>query len=73
MDFTTIFIIAGVVLLIVFVLIARLAVRWAVRLTIIGLIMLALIGGGIFWWWTTQLAPTPQPRSRPASNRRSSS
>ena len=73
MDFTTIFIVAGVVLLIIFVLIARLAVRWAVRLTIIGLIMLALIGGGIFWWWTTQLAPIPQPRSRPASNRRSSS
>lgn len=65
MDFTTIFIIAGVVLLAIFFLIARLAVRWMVRLAIIGVILIALIGGGGVWYWTTSLAPTPKPRSRP--------
>ncbi len=64
MDFTTIFIIAGVVLLAIFFLIARLAVRWIVRLTIIGIILIALLGGGGFWYWTTRLAPTPKPKPR---------
>jgi hypothetical protein len=63
MTFTTISIIAGAVLLAIFFLIARLAIRWAARLTIVGLIMLALIGVGIFWWWGNRLAS-----SSPTSN-----
>lgn len=69
MDFTTIFIIAGVVILAIFVLIARLAIRWALRLTIIGVILIAILGAGIFWWWSSSLTPTPVPkrqRSAPA-------
>jgi hypothetical protein len=71
MDFTTIFIIAGVVLLAIFFLIARLAVRWIVRLIIIGVILAFLVGGGGLWWWTTRLAPTPKPKPRPTPTRRS--
>jgi hypothetical protein len=72
MSFTTIFIIAGVVLLFIFILIARLAIRWSIRLTIMGLILVALIAGSLFWWWTTSLAPKPQPRTRPTNLRRTS-
>jgi hypothetical protein len=73
MEFTTIFIIGGAVLLAILVLIARLAVRWIVRLTIVGVILLALIGGGLFWWWTNRLAAKPQ-QTRPAQpTRRASS
>jgi hypothetical protein len=66
MSFTTIFIIAGVVLLVIFFLIAKLAIRWMIRLTIIGIVVVALLGGGGFWWWSKRLAPNP-----PASRQRS--
>ncbi|HEV7682980.1 MAG TPA: hypothetical protein VGO68_12700 [Pyrinomonadaceae bacterium] len=72
MSFTTIFIIAGVVLLAIFVLIAKLAVRWVIRLTIVGVILVALLGAGGFWWWSTRLTTKPRPNRPPAgSNRRS--
>jgi len=74
MDFTTIFIIGGVVLVAILVLIARLAVRWIVRMTIVGIILLALIGGALFLWWTNSLTSKPQEsRPHPAPTRRVSS
>jgi hypothetical protein len=73
MDFTTIFIIAGVVLLAILFLIARLAIKWAIRLTIVGIIIIALVGGGLFWWWTNRLAAKPPKQQRPAPTRRASS
>ena len=73
MDFTTIFVIAGVVLLAILFLIARLAIRWAIRLTIVGVIIIALVGGGLFWWWTNRLATKPPKQQRPAPARRASS
>ncbi len=74
MDFTTIFIIGGAVMLAILVLIARLAVRWIVRMTIVGVILLALIGGALFWWWTNRLAAKPQPiRQSAQPTRRASS
>jgi len=75
MSFTTISIIAGTILLAIFFLIARLAIRWAARLTIIGVIILALIGVGIFWWWGNRLVSpaSPSNRQRTAPARRSPS
>lgn len=71
MSFTTIFIIGGVVLLAILFLIARLAVRWAIRVAIVGIILIALLGGGGFWWWTNRLAPRPpQNKQRAAPTRR---
>ena len=74
MDFTTIFIIAGVVILAIFFLIARLAIRWMLRLTIVGVILIAIIGAGAFWWWSTRLTTT-KPANKPpaATNRRGNS
>ena len=66
MDFTTIFIIAGVVILAIFVLIARLAVRWVIRLTIVGVILIAILGAGAFWWWSSSVTP-PVPRRQRAA------
>ncbi len=74
MQSSTIFIIGAVVLLVIFVLIARLAVRWAIRLTMVGVILIALLGGAIFWWWTNRLTPKPPPnRPRPTPTRRAAS
>jgi hypothetical protein len=66
MTFTTVSIIAGAILLAIFFLIARLAIRWAVRVTIVGVILVALIGVGVFWWWGNRLA-SPSP---PANHQR---
>ena len=67
MDFTTIFIIAGVIILAIFVLIIKLALRWAVRLIIVGVILLAIAGAGAFWWWSDRLVSEPPARRpRPA-------
>lgn len=74
MEFSTTFIIGGVVLLAIFFLVVRLAIRWAIRVAILGLILIALLGGGIFWWWTNRLTSKPQEnRPRPSSARRASS
>ncbi|MEK6283094.1 MAG: hypothetical protein AABN95_22280 [Acidobacteriota bacterium] len=61
MDFTTIFIIAGVVLLAIFFLIAKLALRWALRLIIVAVILVAIAGAGGFWWWSSRLTSKPEP------------
>ncbi|HWN11090.1 MAG TPA: hypothetical protein VNO50_17760 [Pyrinomonadaceae bacterium] len=73
MSFTTIFIIGGIVLLAILILVAKLAVRWAVRVAIVSVIVIALLGGGVFWWLTTRLAPTPPPKQRNAPARRTPS
>ncbi len=71
MTFTTIFIIAGVVLLAIFILIAKLAVRWAIRLTIVGVILVALLGAIGFWTWSSRLTAKPKSNRPAASSKRS--
>jgi Zn-dependent protease with chaperone function len=69
LDTSTIYIIGAVVLLAILVLIGRLAVRWVVRLTMIGVILIALVGGFFFWWWTRSLSdksPAAKPRPTPS-------
>jgi hypothetical protein len=73
MSFTTIFLIGGAVLLVIFFLIARLAIRWAIRVGIVVVILVALLGAGGFWWWSNRLSPNPKPtRQSSAPTRRAS-
>ncbi len=72
MTFTTIFIIAGVILLAIFILIAKLAIRWAIRVTIVGVILVALLGAIGFWVWSSRLTAKPKPNRQPAANSRRS-
>ena len=71
MTFTTIFIIAGLVLLAIFVLIAKLAIRWAIRLTIVGVVLVALFGAIGFWTWSSRLTAKPKPNRPAASGKKS--
>jgi hypothetical protein len=66
MSFTTISIIAGVVILAIFFLVAKLAIRWAIRVAIVGVIIVALLGAGGFWWWSSRLTAEPKPSLTPA-------
>ena len=72
MNSTTIIIIASAILLAVGFVIAKMAVRWAIRLAMVGAILVALLGVAGFWWWSNYLADKPNP-SRPTAspNRRS--
>jgi len=67
MSFTTIFIIAGAVLLVIFFLIAKLAIRWMIRVGIVGVILVALLGAGGFWWWSNRLTDKPKPSRQPSA------
>jgi len=64
-------IISGVALVLL-VFAARLALRWIVRLILIGVLLLAILGGGT-WWWLNQSSPKSENKPRPSSNRGSNS
>ncbi|HEY6231042.1 MAG TPA: hypothetical protein VIW64_07255 [Pyrinomonadaceae bacterium] len=66
MSSTTVSIIAGVILLAVVFVIAKLAVRWAVRVAMVIAVLAALLSVAGFWWWTNDLAAKPSTR-RPAA------
>ncbi|HUE81884.1 MAG TPA: hypothetical protein VMM84_07200 [Pyrinomonadaceae bacterium] len=65
MSNTTILIIGGIVLAAVFILIARLAVRLMTRLVIVGVILIALLGGAGFLWWANRLTSEPPGNRQP--------
>jgi hypothetical protein len=67
MTFTTISVIAGVVLLAIFFLIAKMAIRWAVRVGIVVVILVALLGAGGFWWWSSRLTDKPKTNRQPSA------
>ena len=73
MNFTTISIIAGLILLAILFLIAKLAIRWVIRIAIVGVIFVALLGAGLFWWWSSSLTTTPAPKQQRASPTRRAS
>ena len=67
MTFTTIFIIAGVILLAIFLVIAKLAIRWMIRVAIIGAIVLAVLGAVGFWAVSSRLTTKPKPSRQTAA------
>jgi energy-coupling factor transporter transmembrane protein EcfT len=64
-------IVAGIALMLL-VFAARIALRWVVRLVIVGLILLLTLGGAA-WWWLNQPSRQPDNKPRQTSNRRASS
>jgi hypothetical protein len=60
----------------VFLFMAKRAVRWAIRLALLGIVVLALVVGGLAWWWYygsgSQSAPAVK-ETRPAATRRANS
>ena len=64
-------IISGIALVLL-VFAARLALRWIVRLILVGVLLLAILGGGT-WWWLNQSSPKSENKPPPSSNRGSNS
>jgi protein-S-isoprenylcysteine O-methyltransferase Ste14 len=76
---TTTTTIIGIVVLVgalcVFLLMAKAAVRWAIRLALLGIVILALVIGSVAWWWygAGDATTAPQREARPAGTRRANS
>lgn len=53
----------------------RRVVRLAIRLVLVGVVLLALFVGGVVWWWNggTKSAGSPAVDNRPGTQRRGNS
>lgn len=68
MDSTLVYAVAGGIALVLLFFIARLAIRWAIRLALVGLLLVTLLGG-LAWWWLrrsgqSDTGPRPTPTRR---------
>lgn len=66
MDNLFLYCIAGGIALVLVFCVTRVAVRWIIRLTAVGLLLLAVIGG-VAWWWLSRSTPVRDTKPRPAS------
>ena len=64
-------IICGVAL-VLFIFLAKIALRWIVRVIIVGALLLVAIGG-VTWWWLNRSAAQPDSKPRPTSTRSANS
>jgi uncharacterized SAM-binding protein YcdF (DUF218 family) len=62
MDHLFLYCIAGGIALVFIFCLTRIAFRWIIRLTVVGLLLLAVIGGVTWLWWSRSSADTPKPR-----------
>ena len=74
MDFPIIAAVLGVLSIGVLFLLARRALRFVVRLALLGVLILFLLTGGLAWWWYgSDDSPTQKSNSRPAKTQRPNS
>ena len=67
MDSTTIAIVVALVALFLFLFVARRMFRLALKLFVVGIIVLALLAGGVLGWWQGWFSPAAKTeRSAPA-------
>jgi energy-coupling factor transporter transmembrane protein EcfT len=64
-------IICGVAL-VFFIFLAKIALRWVVRVIIVGVLLLAAIGG-VSWWWLNRSTPQSDSKPRQTSTRSANS
>jgi heme/copper-type cytochrome/quinol oxidase subunit 4 len=59
----------------VFLFMARRAMRWAIRLALLGIVVLAMLVGALAWWlyYGSSQSLVPAKETRPAATRRANS
>lgn len=60
-------IICGIAL-VLFIFLAKIALRWVVRVIIVGVLLLVAIGG-VAWWWLNRSGTQPDSKPRQTSTR----
>ena len=74
MEFPIIVAVFGILSIGVLFLLARRALRFVVRLALVGVLILFLLGGGLAWWWHGGgNSLLKQNDNRPANTRRANS
>jgi hypothetical protein len=69
MEVKIISIAVAILALVIFLFVAKRVLRLAIKVTLVGLVILALlVGAGVGWWngWFDSSQTKPQPRSAPA-------
>jgi ABC-type enterobactin transport system permease subunit len=65
METSLVYAVVGGIALVLIFFIARLAIRWAIRLIIIGLLIVAVLGGVAWWWLSRTTQSDAKPRATP--------
>lgn len=66
METPIIAVVIGVVGLALLFIIMRRVLRMAIRLVLIGLVLFALLIGGVFWWWNSSSSGGTGDKASPA-------
>ncbi len=69
MDHLFLFSILGGIALVFLAVIARIALRWALRFAVVVCLLFLVALGGAAWWWSKP-GVHPEPKPRPAATRR---
>ena len=65
METSLVYAVVGGIALVLIFFIARLAIRWAIRLVVIGLLIVAALGGVAWWWLSRTTQSDAKPRASP--------
>jgi len=71
MDFTITSAIIAVVAVLVFFFVAKRVLRLAIRLLLVGVVMVALLAAAVWGWWSGWIGSTHGNTPKPAATRRS--
>jgi multisubunit Na+/H+ antiporter MnhC subunit len=69
MDANFIYIIGAVLVAVIFIVIARRVLRLAIKMTLVGFVILALLAGAGYGWWNGWFDSHSQPTRRPVPTR----
>lgn len=72
METPIIALVVGVMAIALLLIVLRRVMRLAIRLVLVGLILLALLVGGVVWWWNGS-GNSNAPGNRPGTTRRGNS
>jgi multisubunit Na+/H+ antiporter MnhC subunit len=72
METNVIYIIGGILALLIFVFIAKRLLRLAIKMTLVGIVIIALLLGAGYGWWNGWFDSAPKTQRRPGPSRTAS-
>jgi len=68
METNVVYIIGGILAVVIFIFVAKRVLRLAIKMTLVGIVIIALLAGAGYGWWNGWFdsASKPQRRSGPA-------
>lgn len=72
METSVLYIIGGILALLIFVFIAKRVLRLAIKMTLVGIVIIALLAGAGYGWWNGWFDSASKPQHRPGPSRTAS-